>query len=110
MPISDKTRQLLLDVNEGPLERVGFILPDQTVVEVQNVSDEPENNFDVRGEDILRYIDTAVATWHTHPASTSNLSVGDYQTFLAYPKQRHFISGSDGLTEYYVEEGDVLIA
>jgi proteasome lid subunit RPN8/RPN11 len=112
MTISDKTRQLLLELNDGPDERVGFILPDGTIIEVQNISDEPEKSFDVRGEDLILYITEkqAIATWHTHPNTPSNLSVGDYQTFLAYPKQRHFISGSDGLSEFYVEDGDVLVA
>jgi proteasome lid subunit RPN8/RPN11 len=89
---------------------VGFILPDDELVEVQNTSDEPEKSFDVSGDDIVRYADTSVATWHTHPISTSNLSVGDYETFLMWPKHRHLIIGTDGITEYYVEDGEVLIA
>jgi hypothetical protein len=53
MLISEKTRQLLLDLNDGPHERVGFILQDGTVVEIPNISDEPEKSFDVRGEDTV---------------------------------------------------------
>jgi len=110
MSISDRLKQALLDHYAGSVERVGFILPDDVLIEVQNTSDEPEKSFDVSGDDIVRFADISVATWHTHPVTSSNLSVGDYETFLLWPKHRHFIVGMDGITEYYVEDGEILIA
>ena len=100
----------LLTYFEGEKERVGFVLRDGTLVEVANHCSDPENGFEVSGEDIIRYTDDAVATWHTHPGETNNLSVGDYQTFLSWPNLRHFIIGTNGIREYYVEDGEVLIA
>ena len=48
-------------------ERVGFILEDGELVEVENVCPEPEEGFEVRGEDLVEYAERAVASWHTHP-------------------------------------------
>ena len=110
MTISNNNKHLLHSKYGGDLERVGFILSDDTLVEVQNICDKPEGGFDVSGEDLVLHMDNAVASWHTHPNTTSNLSVGDFDSFLNYPKLRHFIIGSDGITEYYVEDGEVLIA
>ena len=110
MSISSTIKHLLHSKYEGDFERVGFVLPDDVLIEVPNTSNEPKDGFDVSGDDLLLYMDDAVATWHTHPNSKSNLSVGDFETFLNYAGLRHLIIGSDGITEYYVEDGEVLIA
>ena len=110
MSISNKTQVDLLSKFEGDNERVGFIMPNDKIVEVQNVCSEPEDGFDVSPEDLLLYLDDAVATWHTHPKTTSNLSVRDFETFLFHPHLRHYIVGTDGISEYYVEDGEVLVA
>lgn len=91
-------------------ERVGFILKDGTVVEVENTCEIPDEGFEVLPEDIERHHDDVVATWHTHPGASSNLSVGDMESFRTFPDWRHFIVGQDGVTEYYVEGTDVFIA
>jgi proteasome lid subunit RPN8/RPN11 len=91
-------------------EQVGFVLTSGEVVEVKNVCKDPTNGFVVSGEDLLRYSDDVVATWHTHPGATSNLSMSDYESFKNWPQWRHFIAGSDGVAEYYVEDGELLRA
>lgn len=106
----NEIRPQLLELYEGDKERVGFILPDGTIVEFNNICPEPTEGFEVSGEDILSIVDVAVASWHTHPQTKSNLSVGDFQTFLNYPNMRHFIIGTDGISEFYVEDNEVLIA
>lgn len=99
----------LLDLLTPGNERVGFILKTGEIVEVDNVCDEPEDGFDVRGEDLLRYLPIATASWHTHPGTSSNLSVNDYETFLNHPNLDHFIIGDDGITKYVVRDGVVII-
>lgn len=98
--------QLLQFLTPGN-ERVGFILTDGEVVEVQNICPEPDQGFEVRGEDLVLYEDRIAATWHTHPGQDSNLSVNDHQGFIENPGFVHFIVGEDGVSEYYVEKGIV---
>lgn len=92
---------------EGP-ERVGFILSSGEVVEVENVSDDPENAFKVSLEDIIAHEANATGTWHTHPGETSNLSVSDYKSFLNWPTLDHYIVGADGIACYRVMDGDLI--
>ena len=91
---------------------MGFILKTGEIVEVENVCHDKENGFEVSGEDLMKYEDTAVATWHTHPGEdyTSNLTVADMTTYLSYPQLAHYIVGRDGVTCYVVQGGKVVIA
>ncbi len=93
---------------DGP-ERVGFILFDGEIIEVDNICTDPENGFEVRGRDLVRYGSSAYASWHTHPGKDydANMTMDDHKSFLAYSKLRHFIIGSDRVAEYYVEDGAV---
>lgn len=91
----------------GP-ERVGFILRDETIVEVDNIAPNPENGFSVRADDIIRYEDEAIATWHTHPNSLANLSAEDYVGFRNYPLLRHYIVGKDGIRCFVVVNDTVV--
>jgi len=95
---------------DSEVERVGFVLKTGEIIEVENVCAEPAEGFDVKGEDILKYAPQAYATWHTHPNADNNLSANDYETFLNWPDLVHFIVGTDGVRQYYVEEGEVLVA
>jgi proteasome lid subunit RPN8/RPN11 len=97
----------LLSLYEGNLERVGFVLKDGSIVEVANICADPENGFEVSGEDLLRYEDRIAATWHTHPNERSNLSVGDHHSFLNYPDLLHHIIGNDGVSSYEVKDQKV---
>lgn len=44
-----------------------------------------------------------MASWHTHPGGTANLSVEDWETFVQWPEQLHVIVGSDGIRWYAVK-------
>lgn len=92
----------------GSEERVGFVLKNGDIVECLNICTDPEQGFDVSDADLVRYCDEAVATWHTHPGATKQLSVGDYETFRVNDELIHFIIGTDGVGAYQVEEGFVL--
>ncbi len=91
----------------GP-ERVGFILDSGEIVEVENVSVTSEEGFEVSAENLIRFEAGAVATWHTHPGESSNLSLDDYLGFLNWPDLRHYIVGSDG-TKAFVVKGKTVI-
>lgn len=91
----------------GP-ERVGFILHDGKVVELDNICSDPENGFEISAEDIIQYEKDIKATWHTHPDATSNLSVDDYKAFLNYPDLDHYIIGrGKNISCYYVSDGKI---
>jgi proteasome lid subunit RPN8/RPN11 len=107
--MSDVASKLLSKLT-GETERVGYILKSGEIVEVENVCPEPKEGFEVKGEDILKYEADAVASWHTHPGMTSNLSANDYETFLEWPSLDHFIVGTDGVTKYVVQDDEVLIS
>lgn len=98
----------LLDKLDGPKERVGYILKNGEIVEVENICEDPENGFDVKGEDLLKWPPLAAATWHTHPGQTSNLSGADYAGFQYYPDLLHYIVGTDGVSCYRVVGSKVM--
>jgi proteasome lid subunit RPN8/RPN11 len=100
----------LLSLYEGAYERCGFILKTGEIVEVPNICAEPTGGFDMRGADIVKFAPISQATWHTHPDDDSNLSSGDFLTFLNWPELDHYIVGNDGVTKFVVEDGDVLVA
>jgi proteasome lid subunit RPN8/RPN11 len=93
----------------GSKERVGYVLSSGKIVEVPNISNDPENSFDVSGDDILKYaIDgSVIATWHTHPDKSSNLSVDDYTAFKNFPALKHYVIGNDGVRCYVVRCGAI---
>lgn len=91
--------------NEGP-ERVGFIIPRNEIVEVENISENPLDGFLVDAEDIIHYTETkgAIATWHTHPNQSANLSGEDNRIFFNWPELTHFIIGNDGVRAFKYDE------
>lgn len=98
--------------DEG-IERIGFILEDNSVVELVNAHDDPEAGAQFLSEELFAYLydpdrdQEVVATWHTHPNQSSNLSGEDYTAFLNYPELDHYIIGNNGVSSYYVEDGVV---
>lgn len=100
----------LAELYDDKVERVGFILPGDKIVEVKNISEDPEKGFDVSAEDIQEYGDDAIAAWHTHPKADNNLSAVDMDTFLTWHNIDHYIIGDNGVRKYVVKDGDVLIA
>ena len=93
---------------EDGIERCGFILEDETVVEVENISEDPENSFEISAEMLVKFEDTMVAAWHTHPNAPAQLSDDDYVGFMNWPNIKHYIIGADGVRCYEVHEGAVV--
>jgi proteasome lid subunit RPN8/RPN11 len=93
--------------SDGP-ERVGFILTDGQVIEVENVCHDPLNGFEVRPEDLIAHEDQISACWHTHPGCTANLSSDDYIAFQNYPHLHHYVIGQDGIRCFVVRDGSII--
>jgi len=93
-------------------ERCGFILKDDTVVEITNVAKDKTLGYEMDPHEVLEYVDDAVATWHTHPDTDPNLSGEDYSGFLSWPDMEHVIVGRrDGevvVVRYRVQHGLVI--
>jgi proteasome lid subunit RPN8/RPN11 len=85
------------------IERCGFVLTSGEIVEVENIADDPEDNFEISYDDIDKYEDRIAASWHSHPRGTANLSQSDYELFSQVPEWQHIIISKDEVTNYYVE-------
>ena len=90
-------------------ERCGFILKSGEIVEVTNIANNPEKEFQVSDEDFEKYYADTVASWHTHTDTFSNLSLSDYYTFLALPEWKHWIVSQHKTVQFYVEGKDVFV-
>lgn len=90
------------------LERCGFILKNNTVIECENISDTPQLTFKIADSDIEKYAENIYCFWHSHPSDDVNLSLKDYQLFLLYPEHKHRIYGSKVFAEYYVRRNFVM--
>lgn len=101
--------QSLLEFWNPHLERCGFVLKDGAVVEVLNVHEDPQRGFRVDPLEILKHEGQVSATWHTHPHTGPNLSMADYNTFLAWPEWFHYVAARDTVWCYYVEQNRVLL-
>lgn len=103
---------------EGTPERCGFVLKTGRVVEVSNVAEDPVTGFRMKPEEVLTFLSkkraVPVATWHTHPGASPNLSEMDYAGFLQWPEWQHYIvgvrDGKPSVARYDVLEGDVIVA
>ena len=93
----------------GP-ERGGLVLNDGTVVELTNICSDPTQGFTPDLQELLPFVDRSVATWHTHPGATANLSSEDWETFVEWPDHLHAIAGTDGLRWYAVKGSAVVNA
>lgn len=102
-------KKLLKFYNED-VERVGFVLTGGKIIEVENIHPHPSKGFSVKSEDVKKYGDDAIATWHTHPKSSANLSTTDMGTYLVWDNLDHYIVGTDGVRKYIVVDGEVLNA
>lgn len=90
--------------NDGP-ERGGFVLGDGFVVERPNASPDPQGSFCLSAEDLIKHEAFAVATWHTHPGASANLSGDDYIAFRNWSNLKHYIIGNNGVRCYAVDDG-----
>jgi proteasome lid subunit RPN8/RPN11 len=96
-------------------ERCGLEMSDGTLVEIQNIADDPIGTFEMDPQAVLPLIQSGqvVATWHTHPQQDPSLSGEDYSFFLSWPDLKHKIVGvRDGQNmtlTYEVADGLVLL-
>ena len=92
--------------DSGP-ERLGVIKEDE-IRELSNGHSQPELGGMLSDEDMLLLID-ADATWHTHPGASSNTSMEDYDSFMAWPNLLHYIVGLDGISIYTIQNGALVV-
>lgn len=102
--------QLLKKLVDGP-ERGGVIVAGPKLIEIPNVA-EGDEAYACDSMDIIKAMEQGdvIGTWHTHPNATANLSVGDADTFVAWPNALHAIVGTDGVRWYAVKNGAVINA
>ena len=86
-------------------ERCGIVTVAGKIVKKVNRADDPTDNFEFRYEDLK----SAVATWHTHPNKSINLSIADYWFFMQWPKMLHFVVSQDNASCYVVVDGTVRV-
>lgn len=93
-----------------PRERVGLILDDDSLVELANVSAEPENSFLVLADDLLPYLRRIRGTFHTHPMGGLDPTADDILGFQQWPDLEHWIVAPEGAQRFRVEHGAVIRA
>jgi proteasome lid subunit RPN8/RPN11 len=99
----------LLDKYGGNIERLGFILEDGEIVEFENIAPNPQFSFEASAEAVMTFEDRAIASWHTHPGASANLSAEDAVAFKSRPDWLHYIVGNDGVRCFRVEHGRVVV-
>jgi len=60
-------------------------------------------------DDLIKHKDQALATWHTHPDSGSNLSPEDYTAFLGWPQLRHYIISEQDVWCFFIRNNLVVL-
>ena len=93
--------------SSGP-ERVGFVLRDGSVVEVENKSPSTEHSSVVDPSFLIDHEDELVASFHTHPGESCNLSTDDLHAFANWPHLKHYVIGKDGIAAFEVRNGNVI--
>ena len=88
-------------------ERVGLVLADGSVIELENVALNPEREFEASPADMVKHDGNTIATWHTHTSGPPRLSVNDVDGFLMWPHLQHWIVTPEGITGFKVENGAV---
>ncbi len=86
-------------------ERCGVITAQGEILECENLAQAPGDAFLFREEDL----EGAVATWHTHPQGSSNLSIADYYFFKSWPKLSHFIVSKDDVWCYVIDSHSLVV-
>lgn len=89
----------------------GYITNKNEVIQCENVHPNKYNNFMFSCEDLDKLEnESVIATFHTHPKKSANLSKEDYNAFLNWEKLLHFIIGQDKINCYKVsEQGTIVI-
>jgi proteasome lid subunit RPN8/RPN11 len=87
------------------VERCGVIEAPDLILEKPNRARDPKHHFQFDIADL----ESCHSTWHTHPATTSNLSIDDYHFFKSWPRKAHFIISSKQVRCYLVRKGHVFL-
>lgn len=87
-------------------ELCGVVMKDGTVKVLPNLHPEPRDNFAMDAS--VLDDPEVVATWHTHPRTSPNLTVADYRAFRQFPRLRHYIVGAAELWCYRMHD-DILV-
>lgn len=90
------------------IEKCGLILRDGTILDVENIYPDPTEGFQIPAKDMIDNEDQMVATWHTHPGKTANLSEMDYNGFKQWPTLTHYVIGTDKVREFVVD-GELVV-
>ena len=111
MQLNKEVIEKLEDVFKSSEEEVGGYITDKNeVIKCKNTHPNKENNFMFSCEDLDKLEDeSTIATFHTHPKKSANLSKEDYNSFLNWEKLLHFIIGQDKINCYKVSERGTII-
>ena len=93
----------LRELWDPEVERCGTLTKGLKITEVENLAEDPANQFKMT----MAQIEKGFATWHSHPRNDANLSMADWTFFLSWPEKLHFIVHSGEVRLYYVEDGIV---
>lgn len=100
---------LMLHYWNSTTERFGLILEDGAVAEFKNQSQTPGKTLLVDRQSIEPFLPMAVASWHTHPENSVNLSCHDYAMFLTMPSLTHYIITETRIRSFVVSNGKVML-
>lgn len=89
-------------------EACGIILKDGTVLDCENISEDPTQGFVIPATLMLEHEDNLFGTWHTHPGQNANLSMTDDAGFKNWSNLKHFIIGTDGIRCFAVK-GELIV-
>lgn len=91
------------------VERCGLILQSGEIKELKNSSPTPHLDFIILADEYAPYAGETVATWHTHPRTSSNLSTQDYLLFQRQPQWLHLIAARDKVRAYFARDNKVFV-
>lgn len=97
-------------IQGAPLEVCGFIMKDDSVIEIPNTSANPESGFLMSVHHLSTLItdpDDIVAIWHTHPNGTTHLSGEDIRSMVEgyiYPDWEYYTVTASVVTKWNVKE------
>lgn len=108
--VTDQHREWLCRraIQSAPHEACGFILACGKIIEVKNVSTEPNRGFAMSQRDVIEKIgaeqlSSIVAVWHTHPSGSIKPSAIDQDALFSGAIQEHWaylIVTKDAVTQY----------
>jgi proteasome lid subunit RPN8/RPN11 len=91
------------------VERCGVILAKENIIELENIAEKPQLDFEVSDANFDKYKKSMKATWHTHPSCNANLSLADYEFFKSQPNINHFIICKNYVVCYKMTNGSLRI-